>query len=46
MDLASVHHTGQYLIKLTSKFGSKIVVVVLFSSGVINNFTLKLGRIN
>ena len=32
VDLARVHLPGQYLIKVCFKFGSKIVVVVLFST--------------
>lgn len=40
MGLASVHHSGQYLIKLASDLAQKIVVVILFSptgSNVIHN---------
>jgi hypothetical protein len=33
MGLASVHHPGQYLMKLASNLAQKIVVVVLFSLG-------------
>lgn len=38
MGLASVHHPGQYLMKLASNLAQKIVVVVLFSLGGINNY--------
>lgn len=36
MGLASIHHSGQYLIKLTSDLAQKIVVVILFSPTGIN----------
>lgn len=32
MDLVKVHHPGQYLMKACFQFGSKTVVVVLFST--------------
>lgn len=37
VDMARIHHLGQYLIKVCFKFGSKIVGVVLFLHGKINS---------
>lgn len=36
MDLASIHHPGQYLIKYSSNLAQNIVAMVLFLPGGIN----------